>query len=226
MKIQSLNFNNGNYNRQISHKATFPVVHWIAEANGEYTPIGEKEAVRVFQTRLIRMLKSNFVKTYNNAKREAAKLNKPDISLKERKEIERKVKSLYEILDVPAQRLRTYLANVDIDYRLNPTVRSFYNNVYGSADSYSPTAYVITRYVKDFEKEYCNEYGKQRKLKLERIKKGATEEEATTQEYLKEKNKYLYGGLEYVNYYPRRIKNSKGETMTLHTKFIIEKDIF
>ena len=37
-------------------------------------------------------------------------------------------------------------------------------------------------------------------------------------------NKYNYQGLDYVNYYPRRIKDNKGRTQVLHTKFEIERD--
>ena len=220
MKIQPTNFNNQNYNRQISHKATFPVVHCVAEVNGQFAPIGEKEVVKEFQARLIGYLKSNLKKIYTDIQKEVTKKNKPNITAEEKKEIERKIKSLYEILDVPAQKLRYSLAKVDPDYRLNPTARSFYNDVYGSAE----TAYVVTGDgVNAFEKEYCHEYGKQRSLKIKRIKSGATKEEAETPEYKRALNKYLYGGFDYVNYYPRRIKNN-GKTLKLYTKFVIEKD--
>ena len=225
MKIQPTNFNNHNYNQQISHKATFPVVHWVAEVNGSYAPIAQKEVVEYFQAKLIGFLKANLKKTYSDIQKLEANKNLKKTTQKEKTEIERKIKSLYEILDVPAQRLRGYLATIDSDYRINPTARSYYNIVHGSIDNPYSTTYILTGHnVKDFENKFCKEYGKERSLKKKRIESGMKEEDANTPQYKKALNNYNYGGFDYVNFYPRRIKDKKNQTYTLHTKFEIERN--
>lgn len=228
MKILQIGLNqqvNKTCNNQISYKATFPVVHWVAEVNGSYAPIAQKRVVEQFQIKLIEFIKANLKKTYTDIQKLESKLNKKHISEKERINIKRKLKSLYELLDVPAQKLRAYLAGIDIDYRNKSTARSFYNVVSGSVDSPYATAYIITgENVSDFEKKFCKEFGKQRSLRKYRLEHGATEEEANTPEYKHALRKYNFDGFNYVNYYQRRIKDNRGETQTLHTKFVIERN--
>ena len=225
MEILQTNLNSQNYNRQINCKAAFPVVHWVAEVNGSYAPIAQKEVVEGFQARLINFINANLKKIYTDIKKLEVQKDKSNLDPKEKKRIERKIKSLYEILDVPAQRLRGYLASADIDYRLNSVARSFYNVVHGSTDSPSSTAYIITgNSVADFEEKYCREFGKQKSIRKKRIEAGIKKESLDTPEYKRAEHKYHYDGFDYVNYYPRRIKNGRGETQTLHTKFVIERD--
>lgn len=52
MNIQPVNdtINNTNF------KSTYPVVHWVAEANGSYAPVSHLRVVKKLQSRIIRML--------------------------------------------------------------------------------------------------------------------------------------------------------------------------
>ena len=215
-----------NYQPNTNFKSAFPVVHWVAETGGSYAPVAEKEVVEGFQKRILEILRKPINKTLTDVKKLEDKKSKKNISEKELKDIKRQLKSLYEILDVPAQKFRTYLASPDIDYRLNPKVRSYYNSYYGSVDSFTPTSYLITgNSVADFDNKFGKELGKQRSIKKKLMENGATEEEAETPAYKAALNKYNHDGFDYVNYYPRRIKDSNGRTQTLHTKFEIERDI-
>ncbi len=222
MKI--LQTNNYNY-KSTNFKATFPVVHWVAEANGSYAPVAIKSTVEDFQVRILEFLGKPLKKTYTEIQKLEKEKDKENISSKDKKNIARKLKSLYEILDVPAQRLRAYMASCDVDYRLKPKARSYYNSVQGSVDSFSPTSYLITgKNIPDFEEKFAKKYGKENSRRIELIKQGVPLEEAETHEYKAAQHKYNNQGLDYVNYYPRRIKDSKGRTQTLHTKFEIERD--
>ena len=58
MKIASLNSNSP----QTSFRSAFPVVHWIAETNGSYTP-ADMQTVRLLQGKVIRMLNKPLSKT-------------------------------------------------------------------------------------------------------------------------------------------------------------------
>ena len=220
MKILQTNYNQY---QQTNFKSAFPVVHWVSEVNGSYAPVAQKEVVEGFQKRIVEILQSSIKKTLTDVQKLEKQLNKRDISDKEKRSITGRLKSLYELLDVPAQKLRSYIAAVDVDYRLNPNVRSFYNVVHGTTDFSASTAYLITN-PKDFNNKFAKELGKQRAIKKKLIDNGASKEEAETPEYKKALRKYNYEGFDYVNYYPRRIKDSKGATQVLHTKFEIERD--
>lgn len=223
MKILQTN----NYQiKQNNFKSTFPVVHWVAEAGGSYAPVAEKEVVEGFQVKILEFLRKSINKTLTEVKKLEEKKNKKNISEKELKDINRKLKSLYEILDVPAQKFRAYLASSDVDYRLNQKARSYYNSYYGSVDSFTPTSYIITGHnVADFDNKFAKELGKQKSIKKKLIEQGVPTEEAETPDYKKALNKYNHNGLDYVNFYPRRIKDSKKRTQVLHTKFQIERDV-
>ena len=222
MKILQTNYQPQNYT---DFKAAFPVVHWVAEANGSYAPVAEKAVVEDFQVKILEFLRKSIKNTLTEVKKLEAEKDKKNISESRQKEIKRKLKSLYEILDVPAQKLRAYLASCDVDYRLNPKARSYYNSVHGSVNSFTPTSYIITGdSIAKFEK-HVNELGKENSLRKKRIEKGIPEEEAETPEFKAAQHRYNYDGLNFVNYYPRRIKDNQGRLQVLHTKFQIERDI-
>lgn len=220
MKIlQTNNYQTTNF------KSTFPVVHWVAEAGGSYAPVGEKAVVEDFQQKILNFLRKSIKETLTEVKKLEDKMNKKNIGEEELRGIKRKLKSLYEILDVPAQKFRTYIASVDVDYRLCPKRRSYYNAYYGSTDCFSPTSYIITGHnVADFDEKFGKELGKQKRIKKTLLEKGVPSEEAETPEYRAALYKYNHDGFDYVNYYPRRIKDGQGKTQTLHTKFEIERD--
>ena len=222
MKILQTNYQ-PQYNTNF--KAIFPVVHWVSEANGSYAPVAEKQVVELFQVKILEFLRKSIDKTLTEVKKLSIEKNKKNISDKDKRNIERKLKSLYEILDVPAQNLRAYLASCDVDYRLNPKARSYYNTILGSVDTFTPTSFFLTGpTVTDFENKFAKELGKQNGLRINRIKHGATPEEAETPEFKKAQRKYNYEGYNYVNSYQKRIKDNQGRTQTLHTKFQIERD--
>lgn len=52
MKIASVNLNN----QRTSFGSAFPVVHWVAETNGSYAPIGNLKTVRLLQGKVVRVL--------------------------------------------------------------------------------------------------------------------------------------------------------------------------
>jgi hypothetical protein len=223
MKILQTN----NYNYQSANfKSTFPVVHWVGEANGSYAPIAIKSTVEDFQARILDFLGKPLKKTYTEIQKLEKEKDKKNISDQDKKNIARKLKSLYEILDVPAQKLRAYMASCDVDYRLKPKARSYYNSVNGSIDTFTPTSYLITgKNILDFEERFAKKYGKENSRRVALIKQGVPPEKAETPEYKAAQYKYNNQGMDYVNYYPRRIKDKKGRTQTLHTKFQIERDL-
>ena len=85
-------------------------------------------------------------------------------------------------------------------------------------------SFITGKNIPDFEEKFAKKYGKENSRRIELIKQGVPPEEAETHEYKAAQHKYNNQGLDYVNYYPRRIKDSKGRTQTLHTKFEIERD--
>lgn len=52
MNIQPAN----TYNLNTNFKATYPVMHWVAETNGSYAPITNMDLVKKLQGKIIRML--------------------------------------------------------------------------------------------------------------------------------------------------------------------------
>ena len=52
MKILQTN----SYNPSCNFKATYPVVHWVAESNGSYAPISNLKDVKKLQSKIIRIL--------------------------------------------------------------------------------------------------------------------------------------------------------------------------
>ena len=53
MNIQSINIQNRN---NLNFKSTYPVVHWVAEANGSYAPVSNIHIVKKLQSKIVRML--------------------------------------------------------------------------------------------------------------------------------------------------------------------------
>lgn len=51
MKILQTN----NY-QQTNFKSTYPIVHWVAEANGSYAPISNLKLVKKLQSKIVRIL--------------------------------------------------------------------------------------------------------------------------------------------------------------------------
>ena len=60
MQIQSINnFSNIKKNQNPTFKSVYPVVHWIAETNGSYTPELRKNIATKLNERIISMLNEN-----------------------------------------------------------------------------------------------------------------------------------------------------------------------
>jgi hypothetical protein len=53
MEILPINNNN---QLKTNFKATYPVVHWVAEANGSYAPVTNLKSVKKLQSKIIRVL--------------------------------------------------------------------------------------------------------------------------------------------------------------------------
>ena len=53
MKIQPTNYT---YQNTTNFKSTYPVVHWVCEANGSYAPIANLDLVKKLQGKIVRIL--------------------------------------------------------------------------------------------------------------------------------------------------------------------------
>ena len=186
MKV--LQTNNYKY-QQTNFKATYPVVHWVSEANGSYAPVSNLKLVRTLQSKIIRAL------------------NKP---LEETK----------KEMNVAEQNLRAYIGRCDIDYRIQPQVRSFYNRADANIDGTSPVAFMITgKDIEPFEEKLAKNIGI---AKNEGIKNLNTPYSPEAKYAI---DLYNSKGLNYVNVPERRIKDNKtGMTYVLHTKFEIMRN--
>ena len=214
MNISPLSSYGQNRNSAVSHKASLPIQFWIAEKGCAYARVNDKATVQDFQKKLIDFLKFK--------PKDLKKILKDTEKIKDVKEREKKQKSLYELVDALVQKLRADLAGLDQDYANNVKVRSFYNRVYGGAKP----SYIITGdSVKVFDEKYGQRIGIEKNRLKGLIKAGILQEGETTPELEAATNKYSHGGFDFVNYYPRRVKDPKsGEAQVLHVGFEIERD--
>ncbi len=56
MRIEKININLNNSKTNTNFKSTYPIVHWVAEANGSYAPVSNLELVKKLQGKIIRVL--------------------------------------------------------------------------------------------------------------------------------------------------------------------------
>lgn len=206
MKIHAYNstINSQNF------KASYPVVYWVAEANGSYAPLVNKKYVEAFHEK--------FVSTLNDGiliPKEIKELAKKRDKNATKKEIE----ELKKIIDIPGQILRAFIGASDKDYRncysKKGKVRSFYDKISSNVNDFLPVSYVLSgNSVPDFVDKYCKPIGRAYResggIESEKVKKA--------------KQNYHSGGLSYVNNYKRRIVDNKGRRQVLHTKFQITRN--
>lgn len=208
--------NNQVYNNS-SFKAVYPVMHWVAEANGSYAPVSKLKYVQAFQEKLVSYLNTNPLLT----PKEIKELTKA--KLKAQKEIitegEEKISvdSLKKIIDIPSQYLRAYIASCDEGYRntlRGNKVRSFYDRVTSSSNTFIPTSYILSgEDAKEFNKRFGEEIGRNIRIY------GKDSDEVKMAKY-----KYNHDGLKFVKDYTRRKKDTNGRTQVLHTKFEIARN--
>ncbi len=111
------------------------------------------------------------------------------------------------------QRIRTYIAACDVNYRCNPTVRSFYNRISGDMQHFIPISYVISgNDVGIFEDAFTKNIG--------RAKSCGTSSPATN-DALK---MYHRNGLDFVRNDERQLQDSNKMPYMLHTKFEIVRN--
>lgn len=182
MKINSIN-NSTNVNTNF--KAAFPVVHWVAEANGSFAPITELDLVKKLQGKLVRTLN---------------------------KKIEQSIKPM-----LPSeQNIRAYMASSDIDYRLIPHVRSYYNRNSTNLDSVKPVSYIISGGdVGLFEEYLAKNIGR---AKSNAVPNCYNTETATALKIYNEM------GLEFVKQTSKQIYDNNHILNILHTKFEIVRN--
>ena len=225
MRITPTNTNYNIRRNEISHKATFPVVYWVAETNGSYVPIWTKKNVEEFQKKIIKFLTASYEETRKKIQKKENKLKNPKLKDQERKKIRLELMDLYEIIGSAAQNFKQYLASPDADFRINPIARSFYDITHGYVNEPNSTAFIITGHnVNEFDNTYAKPLGIQRALRKKRLDKGATVAEAETQEYKEALKSFRNGGYSYVNEHQNRIKDINGNTYALHVKLEKERD--
>lgn len=111
------------------------------------------------------------------------------------------------------QRIRTYIAACDVDYRLNPMVRSFYNRISGDVQRFTPTSYVISgNDVEIFEDAFTKNIGRAKSCGISN---------PVTNEVLKI---YHCNGLDFVRNGRRQLQDSNKMPYMLHTKFEIVRN--
>lgn len=111
MNIQPINFYT---NQKPNFKASYPVVHWVAETNGSYAPaVINKELNKKLHGILVRILNHSSAMT-KNCGEELQKL------------------------------LRGYVGKFDSDYSSNPIVRSYYDKRDNSFLKPRPISYIIS----------------------------------------------------------------------------------
>ena len=119
-------------------------------------------------------------------------------------------------MNVAEQNLRAYAGRCDIDYRNQSQVRSFYNRAEANVDGTSPVAYIITgKDIEPFEEKLAKNIGIAKNEGIKNLNTPYSPEAKTAIDMYNSK------GLNYVNNPERRIKDNKGMTYVLHTKFEI-----
>ena len=188
MKITPINYQNYQTNQNASFKATYPVVHWVSEAGGNYAPMMEMEIVKKLQGKIVRILN----KALNASSKPMNKVH---------------------------QNLRSYISSADADYRRLPKVRSFYDRVRGNVPKYSAVSYLISgKDVATFEDTFAKEIGR---TKSDSIAITAQPYSPAAIEAIEAYNRQ---GLGFVNNPGMRIKDMRGDTYVLHTKFEIVRN--
>ena len=57
MQIHSINnLSSQNKTQRVNFKSTYPVVHWVAEANSSYAPVANLDIVKKLQGKIVRVL--------------------------------------------------------------------------------------------------------------------------------------------------------------------------
>ena len=210
MKVDSCN--NYKIYSKPAFTSAFPVVHWVKEAKGGYSPVYSMELIQKLQEIIVKTLNENPLKI-----KKPPKNNKNTVTSEVNKQ-------LYDTSKTSKDFLRLHLSTRDVDYRNMPAscknkVRSYYNRKYYTYGDYSPLSYIITGGdVKTFDDKYSKPIGRAyREARAMNIS-------GETPKITEAKRKYNEGGLQFVNNYIRRIKDKRGNTEVLHTKFEIIRD--
>lgn len=180
MQIQPIQ-NNNLHNSKPNFKASYPVVHWVAETNSSYAPVISLELTK----KLHRALVSLFNKTN--------KLSKT----------------------AHGQDLITKLAKTDMDYRRNAVTRSFYNHKGGFRENrFIPISYLLTG---EDAKKFSFDYG--RPLGKAISSSPRVKGERYSAELNLAVREYALGGLDFVKSPNKKIYDTEGVELALHTKF-------
>lgn len=212
MKILQTNLNNQPMSQTISHKAAYQVVYCISGAKGEVSFIKDKESIQMFQKRILSFLQVTPKKLLDLRKQFDKLKNKYNLTLEQRLK--------FEVLGINVTNFRDLMKASDIDYRLNPKIRSFYHELKDKV-----RAFLISGNQKAFNKEAGVEnFGKRRaevKMLREKGKLGPKDE---TPELKDARRKYNVGGYNYVTFYPRRKKDESGSIQVLRINLEPELD--
>lgn len=150
MQIQSINnFSNIKSNQNPQFKSVIPVVHWLAETNGSFSPQIKINIARELNENIISRLNVNRLKVEQKIAELTKKVSELTEKIKtarsEREKVAKEKKiAMYrtEIADLRlTERVQNYVAGRDPEYAKKPIARNFYNEK-GYADRYGHEAAV------------------------------------------------------------------------------------
>ncbi len=122
-------------------------------------------------------------------------------------------------LDEVAMRVRQYLKDSDKDFRLLSKVRSFYDKYAPYCKKFEPISYMISgKDVALFEERATKDIGKTKSVAKNIL---GTPYSAESKAALRN---YVLQGMEFIKNKVRKIKDSKGMTYSLHTKFEVVRN--
>ena len=150
MQIQSINnFSNIKNNQNPQFKSVYPVIHWLAETNGSFSPQITKEVAQEFNENIISRLNmkkpeikqkiSELIKKIDEITEKIKTARSEREKIAKEKKIEKYRRDLADLY--LTKRVQNYIAGLDSEYARKPIARNFYNEN-GYADKYGHEAAV------------------------------------------------------------------------------------
>lgn len=186
-------------NNQPQFKSTIPVYHWVKEAGGSFAPVADYEITKKLQEKLIKAFNKPNNIYHNDAFKNAIKY------LKE--------KDIYYSLRMK------YNDNTGKKSKLT---RSFYNPRAGwnyDFTKFKPMSYLITGIDVDyFDNNFAKDLGRAKATERE------LKDKASSADLKMAWHNYFVNGLDFVNDKKHHIRDLKGISYGIHTKFEAIRD--
>ena len=166
----------------------------------------------MFQKRILSFLQVTPKKLHDLRKQFDKLKNKCNLTLEQRLK--------FEVLGINVKNFRDLMKTSDIDYRMNPKIRSFYHGLKDKV-----RAFLISGNQKGFNKEAEVEKLGKCKAKVKELREqGVLGPKEETPELKEARRKYNEGGYNYVTFYPRRKKDERGSIQVLRINLEPEMD--